>query len=629
MNRKIKYILTIAISIGILNVFSNLDVYAADNIKSINNNRLGGKDRYETAAFVSSYGWKNNSNNAILVTGNDFPDALCSVPLAEKLRAPILLTLKDSLENSTLKELKRLQVKQVYIIGGLGVISEGVEKQLKGLGISFERIGGLDRYETSAKIAEKIGSVDSVYVVTGENFPDALSVAPIAAKKNAPILLTNHRTWPSSIKSYLDKKSISKAFIIGGQTLIGDYAVDSFKDSTRIYGKDRYETNMKIINKFYGDLNFSTIYIATGQDFPDALAGAALAQTTSSPIVLTSLYNDENAKNLLYSHIPVIKDINLLGGEAVVPSSIAYFSENEGQANAKTYLNIPTYDGSNQSVHPKVLYFPEKFSGWNYWMCYTPYPRGNDLFENPSIVCSNDGINWVVPKGLKNPLVVPPVVKGEYFSDPHLVYNSDNKQLELWYRFTFHNIQDKIFRIFLNNGIEWSDPQLVTTFDGDKRGYSPTIIYDNKRYKMWYVNEKYELLYRESENTVNWSPDLKVNLNLNEPYLPWHLDMIHTEKGYEMLLTTFKRGEREFNNMVLEYGVSGDGLNYNNITTVLKPTVGTNNWDNKQIYRSSFVNVNGIYKLYYSAMNNNTYWRIGLTQGKNLDELYGYSIADN
>lgn len=92
-----------------------------------------------------------------------------------------------------------------------------------------------------------------------------------------------------------------------------------------------------------------------------------------------------------------------------------------------------------------------------------------------------------------------------------------------------------------------------------------------------------------------------------------------------MLLTIFRYGEKASNNMRLAWGVSPDGINYNNTTTIIAASIRDGAWDNKQIYRSTFVKVDYIYKVYYSAMNKNLEWHIGLSQGYSLEELYGYS----
>jgi len=60
-------------------------------------------------------------------------------------------------------------------------------------------------------------------------------------------------------------------------------------------------------------------------------------------------------------------------------------------ANAPTWQNTPTYDGSGQVVNPDVVYFPSGWHGYKYWLAMTPYPNSNDDYENPSILVSNDG----------------------------------------------------------------------------------------------------------------------------------------------------------------------------------------------------------------------------------------------
>ncbi|MBX6361373.1 MAG: hypothetical protein IRZ03_15000, partial [Acidobacterium ailaaui] len=107
-------------------------------------------------------------------------------------------------------------------------------------------------------------------------------------------------------------------------------------------------------------------------------------------------------------------------------------------ANADTPLYIPCYDGSIQAIHPKVLYFPNKFNGYYFWMAYTPYPNGTTGYENPSIAVSQDGFLWMTPNGLTNPITPKPEGNEKvYLSDTHLVYNGT--KLELWYRFADEN----------------------------------------------------------------------------------------------------------------------------------------------------------------------------------------------
>lgn len=113
MGKKLYGVLTILLVLILLGCADGFKVYAlTDNEKQIQVTRLAGKDRYETSTIISKFGWKQTSDNAILVTGEDYPDALCSVPFAAKLKAPILLTERNYLNNNTLNEIIRLKVKK-------------------------------------------------------------------------------------------------------------------------------------------------------------------------------------------------------------------------------------------------------------------------------------------------------------------------------------------------------------------------------------------------------------------------------------------------------------------------------------------------------------------------------------
>ncbi|WDC84176.1 cell wall-binding repeat-containing protein [Caloramator sp. mosi_1] len=71
----------------------------------------------------------------------------------------------------------------MFIIGSEGAVSKEVENKIRSLNINVERIGGEDRYETAVKIAQKLGTTKEVFVATGLNYPDALSVSSVAAIK--------------------------------------------------------------------------------------------------------------------------------------------------------------------------------------------------------------------------------------------------------------------------------------------------------------------------------------------------------------------------------------------------------------------------------------------------------------
>ncbi|WP_335871131.1 cell wall-binding repeat-containing protein [Bacillus sp. 2205SS5-2] len=280
--------------------------------------RLSGMDRYETAVNISELGWES-STHAILATGENFPDALSATPLAQKHDAPLLLTNKNSLPSSVKGELDRLGVKDIIIVGGKSVITEAVENDLEKLGINVKRISGQDRYETAVKIAEEVGHDGEVVVATGKGFADALSIAPIAASKGMPILLTDKEKTPAVVSDYLKKSPVQKTYVIGGKAVIGETVKNTFTGNVRISGINRYDTNKQIIKYFQSDINMEDLFITTGQNFPDALAGSALAVQYNNPLILTSTTPAKETTDIISDHKDEIKIFIALGGEKALP----------------------------------------------------------------------------------------------------------------------------------------------------------------------------------------------------------------------------------------------------------------------------------------------------------------------
>ena len=282
--------------------------------------RLAGQDLYATAAAISKAGW-TASDYAVLVSGENYPDALCSAPLAFKYKAPVLLTARQNLNDFTKAELSRLNVKQVFIVGGTGVVSAVAEQSVKNMGIEVTRIAGFDRYETSLLVAEILGSGSQAVVAAGESFPDALSVAAIAAMKGMPILLTPRDRLPDSVGNYL-AANIRTTYVVGGTGVISDAVFRQLPGARRLSGLDRYETNAAVLTAFAAELDFSTCYISTGEKYADALAGSALAALSGSPVVLTDNPPKQSTLNFLRSKLSLIREEVIFGGTAVVPRSV-------------------------------------------------------------------------------------------------------------------------------------------------------------------------------------------------------------------------------------------------------------------------------------------------------------------
>lgn len=291
-------------------------------------NRLWGQDRYETAAAISKQGW-TSSDYVIVASGEGYADALCASPLAKKYNAPILLTGSKGLNDKTKEEIKRLNAKHVYIIGKYASVSKDAEEELKAIA-EVKRLGGNDRYETSVIVAKELGTINSVVITSGYGFADALSMAPIAAQKNMPILLTGKEELSSVVKGYIDenKASIKDTYLVGGTGVISDKVSEQASSAAvRLSGQNRFETNAKIMEHFLKDIKFDNVYVVqgdgpTGMEFADALSGTALAVKTSSPVILTYNNLSSSVESLLKSNIKKESTIFALGGTAAVPQDI-------------------------------------------------------------------------------------------------------------------------------------------------------------------------------------------------------------------------------------------------------------------------------------------------------------------
>lgn len=292
--------------------------------------RIAGSDRYQTAAEIAQQGWADGSSEyAVLSAGMDenLVDALTAAPLASQVGAPILLTEGDHLNSNAKAELERLGVTTVYVTSGPGVIKPSVLTELQEMAIGVISLGGLNRFETAINIAQEIGDFNQVIVSTAWSNADALSVAALAANQGIPILLSDVDQLPSEVVSYLSPiaSQLEGAYVLGGVGVLSDNVKNALPNPTRLGGSDRYATNMEIIKAFIDSIRLDKVYIASGNDknLVDALAGAALAAQTASPMVLVdkSGLAPGTRAAVKADLFPLFKESTIaLGGEGVVPS---------------------------------------------------------------------------------------------------------------------------------------------------------------------------------------------------------------------------------------------------------------------------------------------------------------------
>jgi N-acetylmuramoyl-L-alanine amidase len=276
--------------------------------------KLVGDERQDTAVEISKEGWANGANKVILVNGNAIADGITATPLATTYDAPILLTNKDSIPASTIQEIDRLNPSEIIVIGGESVISNNAIKNLKQ---SVRRLAGVDRYETSLKIAKEIDGnhdVNKIYIANGyKGEVDALTIAAKAGQDKQPIILSEKDKIPTSTYSWLKNENLTDAYFIGGEDVITTDVIHRMADITkpaagqsvyknRVYGIDRHETNAKVIERFYPQADLNSVLVAKSDVLVDALAAGPLAAKLNSPILINpttyvSSYHQDNLNN--------------------------------------------------------------------------------------------------------------------------------------------------------------------------------------------------------------------------------------------------------------------------------------------------------------------------------------------
>jgi N-acetylmuramoyl-L-alanine amidase len=280
--------------------------------------RIDGQDRFEVAVNVSKKGWPS-SDTVIITNYLAYADALSASPLAYKKNAPILLTQNQYLTPATKTEIIRLKAKQAIIIGGTGSISNTVYNELKSMGLTVTRIDGSDRFAVAYNISKHLSNKGKAVIAYGLNFPDALAIAPYAARNEYPILLTAKDVLPSATKAAINEKNITSTYIIGGEGSVSNTVKSQLPSPTRIGGANRFEVAENVIRQL--NLSTTSTYLTSGMNFADALTGSVLAAKNNAPLLLTTPTKLPNETKSIIQDKP-IKYFTILGGTASVSNNI-------------------------------------------------------------------------------------------------------------------------------------------------------------------------------------------------------------------------------------------------------------------------------------------------------------------
>ena len=330
-------------------------------------------------------------------------------------------------------------------------------------------------------------------------------------------------------------------------------------------------------------------------------------------------------------------------------------------------LRIPTYSYTAQggqtqkaewdTTHPDVIDFAKtskeggKWGGYRYWMVLTPNQDGYSQYENPCLAASNDGVNWVVPNGIENPLSgVKHEPTGTHNCDTDLVYNPDSDELWVYYVWEQDSPAGTPSNLRLIRVKEDGNSFAITsTTDGkpyerlinSQYRYdmqSPAVVRrDANTWLMWSNNSDsdnsgngwqsqvaFVELYTSTDGK-NWTnkQSLADTLVLKgadgiASYIPWHLDVqwVESQNKYWGLFCAYPKGGNT-NRTYLLFGTSEDGKTW---TTYPKPLLAPrdNKWDNNFIYRSTFIydDASGTLQVWYSGGKSGG-WRIAYTEFEN------------
>jgi type VII secretion-associated serine protease mycosin len=288
--------------------------------------RVAGDNRYATATALSASAFKAGVPVVYIATGANFPDALAGGPAARMGRGPILLVEKYALPDVTATELARLKPGRIVVLGGPSAVDGRVLAALDAhTAGSVTRVAGADRYATAAGISRAaFASASTVYVATGENYPDALAAGAVAAARGAPLLLVRAGAVPNPTLAELQRLGPDRIVIVGSTGSVGTgvaATLAEFGAVTRVSGADRYASTAALSAASFAANGPATVYVATGNAFPDGLTAGPIAGLRNGPLLLvpgTSLPGSVATELLRLSPTTIV----IVGGPQAITESV-------------------------------------------------------------------------------------------------------------------------------------------------------------------------------------------------------------------------------------------------------------------------------------------------------------------
>ncbi|MCR4711256.1 MAG: cell wall-binding repeat-containing protein [Clostridia bacterium] len=295
--------------------------------------RLAGANRYQTAYAIADALKKelklSKFNCAVIASGANYPDALAGAYLAKIKKAPLLVTADGEIANTVAYLKKNLAAKStIYILGGTGSVSAGIENKLRGIsGATVKRLGGKDRYETNLLILKEanVKAGQHFLVCTGLDYRDALS----ASATGRPLLLVHGKTngLTGAQRAYLRSVSPKKLWIVGdGSVISGGLASDLARCAavSRINGGDAVARSVAIAETFFSGRQ-RHISLAPEGNYPDGLCGGALAAVRGGPLLLGDNYYSTMIRVRNYAVVAGARHVTVFGGATwIADGSVNY-----------------------------------------------------------------------------------------------------------------------------------------------------------------------------------------------------------------------------------------------------------------------------------------------------------------
>lgn len=273
--------------------------------------------------------------------------------------------------------------------------------------------------------------------------------------------------------------------------------------------------------------------------------------------------------------------------------------------NAPTYQTIPTYDESGQGIHPSLVYAPEGWNGYKYWLAHSLYTDSQASLENPCVVASNDGETWVLPPGASNPIVDTP--DGGYNADPELFFSADGTTLYLINR-QIIGTAESLYLLSSTDGVTWTTQgpeNLILSSNNTNDIISPSVLWDGEQYVMWATRTSTNKIERRTavDPFGPWSEPVETNALSSSNR---HTGVVKDGGVYRMVVGPDIGSE-------YHYSVSYDGLTWFNARITGLNLGGAGTWDESQLYRAEPLMLGGRLHLWYSAKNAAGEWHIGHT----------------